>query len=48
MELHLPTRRRSTAGPIFAPVTEIIDITGDDTPDRLFPQYVDASQVLSN
>ena len=31
----LPTRRRPTAGPRFAPAVDIIDITGDDVPDRL-------------
>ena len=40
----LPIRR--TARPSFAPAADIIDVTGDDVPDPIFPQYMDADQVL--
>jgi hypothetical protein len=43
----LPIRRRTaTARPSFTPAADIIDVTGDDIPDRIFPQYIDANQVL--
>ena len=42
-----PIRRRTaTARPSFTPAADIIDVTGDDIPDRIFPQYIDANQVL--
>ena len=45
----LPIRRRTTtARPSFSPVADIIDVTGDDVPDRIFPQYMDADQVLES
>jgi len=41
-----PIRRRSTtARPSFVPAVDIIDVTGDDAPDRIFPQYMDADQA---
>ena len=44
----LPIRRRAaTARPSFTPAADIIDVTGDDIPDRIFPQYIDADQVLT-
>ena len=45
-----PTRRRQAAlGPRIAAIAaDIIDVTGDDVPDRLFPQYADASHVLAD
>ena len=44
-----PIRRRmATARPIFTPAADIINITGDDIPDRIFPQYIDADQVLES
>ncbi len=40
-------RRAATARPrFFTPAADIIDVTGDDIPDRNFPQYIDADQVL--
>ena len=45
----LPIRRRTTtARPSFSPAADIIDVTGDDVPDRIFPQYMDADQVLES
>jgi hypothetical protein len=45
----LPIRRRTTtARPSFSPAADIIDVTGDDVPDRILPQYMDADQVLES
>ena len=45
----LPIRRRpTTARSSFAPAAAIIDVTGDDVPERTFPQYMDADQVLTH
>jgi hypothetical protein len=42
-----PIRRRTaTVRPSFTPAADIIDVTGDDIPDRIFPQYIDADEVL--
>ena len=43
-----PTRRKvATTRPHF-PAADIIDVTGDDVPDQIFPQYADADQVLES
>ena len=41
-------RRTTTARPSFSPAADIIDVIGDYVPDRIFPQYMDADQVLES
>ena len=44
-----PIRRKAaTTRPSFSPAADIIDVTGDDVPDQIFPQYADADQVLES